>query len=40
VNDAPASSEITFFPVRNAFGGHAIGSTAMLRLGGQDIKTG
>ena len=31
VNEAPGSSRIKSFPVRNAFGGQVIGSTARLR---------
>jgi hypothetical protein len=30
--DSPGSSRISDSPVRNAFGGQVIGSTAMLRL--------
>ena len=32
VNERPGSSRITASPVRNAFGGQVIGSTARLRL--------
>ena len=32
VNELPGSSRISASPLRNAFGGQVIGSTAMLRL--------